>query len=336
MSCSFISRIVERVVESAEIGDRRPALSGPEERLLPDLDRLSAVAGHAEEPTSCSPVPPICEIEKRIFLRSSSPLIRPKSSAQVGRVLASAALADPEDRLLPQVAPARRSARQGAQRLLGAGTVVLREREDGLVLQVPDPWRCAGSSRARRRPAPTRPATARRPPAPAPRDPGRSGPTPAGSPRPLRRRPGRRGTPPCCRRQAEPASAGPAPSSESDGRARVHVDQRVHGRDLRVVVCHRRTGRRQVVIRRLGRLRRLRRLRGYRRPRRRRRLGELTAISVTLSAAWLSPCRASSPWIRDLERGGVALGGGLGEALALAPAERRAPRAAASARRPAR
>ena len=213
--------------------------------------------------------------------------------------------------------------RIGPERLHGPRAAVLRQGEDGLLLQRTGPWRCGGSSRARRPRGRSRPATARRPPARAPRGRDRSARPRAGCPRCLRALSCAMRKTAFRRRQTEPGSRR-ASTRRRIGRAFASsiCMQRVERGELGVVVvvgaarssgimggvggigwrrrdaaaCRRATGRH-------GRNRRHRP-----RPRRPR-------------PPWRPPAGrpggASSPWIRRVERLGVALGGRLGIAVAL-------------------
>src|SRR5205807_2470854 len=120
-----------------ELGERGSALAGPEQRLLAELDVLGLVPGDLDQPALALSAPGLRDREEDLVFELGL-LDGLVQGAEERGVVAPrpVALADPEDRLLPELH--RRAGPEGEvpERLLRPGGAVLGEGEDGLVLEL--------------------------------------------------------------------------------------------------------------------------------------------------------------------------------------------------------
>src|SRR5688500_15536784 len=126
--------VVHALVERRQVRDRRVVvLAGPEERLLPQLDVLLLVERDAPDPLGVSVAVLLREGEDDLLLQPLVPELRVERLEE-GRVLGRVVLAEPEDRLLAQLGRLALAPRVLAEDAAAPRAAVLRQREDGLVL----------------------------------------------------------------------------------------------------------------------------------------------------------------------------------------------------------
>src|SRR3989475_4730846 len=118
--------------ELIEVGTRLPR---PEQRLLAHLDVLALVQRDVHHPTEVLFPAHLGEREDHLLLEVGLRELRVQG-AQERRVLGRPVLAEPEDRLDARIYRGAGAVRVGAENLAGAGTPLLRQGEDRLVLQL--------------------------------------------------------------------------------------------------------------------------------------------------------------------------------------------------------
>jgi len=94
--------VLDPAVETDHLVERRAALAGPEDRLLPRVHGLRGVGGDAEQPVAGVGVVMLGDREDDLFLQVLA-LLPPELLAEPRLIVGLAGLAKPEDRFLPEI-----------------------------------------------------------------------------------------------------------------------------------------------------------------------------------------------------------------------------------------
>src|SRR5687767_14465887 len=121
------------LVQGEELGARDVRLAGPEQRLLAQLDVLVHVAGYPEQPALALPSLYLGHVEENLVARLGVPELG-EQGLEEAHPVGIVALADPEDRLLAEVAGDAGAEREVAQRLASPRRILLGQGENGRVL----------------------------------------------------------------------------------------------------------------------------------------------------------------------------------------------------------